>query len=350
MGRKRKTDLDLPQRWKRNHGAIYYIVPPGQGEKWDSKKWFKLGDDEAEAYRTWADRLDRDNNITTMDDLFDQYLILHTPTVRPKTQKHQRRAIANLRVVFGEINVMDFESQWAFKYYAEREQDGISAANQDVKTLSHVFSKAIEWGVIKNSDHPLRGLQIKKKDGVRDRYVEDWELLEAMTVAPEMIKLYICFKIITGMDKNMILNIRRQDITDKGILSKRNKINGKPRVYEWSSELKECVDRIKALPGSVGSMYLFSNRKGRPYVKPDATTSTFDSIWRYFMTNALMKTKLEKRFTAHDLRAKAASDADNLEIAQVLLGHSDSSITRKVYRRRPETVKVGKINKDILGS
>jgi integrase len=56
------------------------------------------------------------------------------------------------------------------------------------------------------------------------------------------------------------------------------------------------------------------------------------------MAKTLKSTKLNKRFTEHDLRAKVASDT-NIEHAQSLLGHISESTTRKYYIRKPTLVK-----------
>jgi integrase len=53
----------------------------------------------------------------------------------------------------------------------------------------------------------------------------------------------------------------------------------------------------------------------------------------------LKETTITERFTEHDLRAKCASDAESLGRAQQLLGHADSKITARVYRRKPEVVR-----------
>lgn len=346
MGRKRKKDRDLPNRWTRNGGVIYYIVPPGQEHLWDGKKWFPLGKSEPEAYRRWAERVEAASNITTMSQLFDRYLMEHTPTVRPKTQAHQRRAIRNLRKVFGEFLVIEFQSSWAFKYYDERKKAGISAANTDLKTLNHVFSKAVEWGVIRNADHPTRGLKIKQSDPVRDRYVEDWELREFLKVVPEWLRLYVIFKLLTGMDKSTILSIKRADLIEEGIITARIKTKGKKRIYEWSPELKQCVEQIKALKLPVKSLHLFCDKHGRPYVNDDGYTSIFDGAWQRCMKKALETTELENRFTEHDLRAKVASDAESLDVAQKLLDHADVRITKRVYRRKVERVKPAKLESE----
>jgi len=342
MGRKRVHDKHFPARWRRNKGVIYYIVPPGQEHNWQGKKWFPLGKTETEAYRTWAAMLDSHGDLETMSDLFDRYLLEHTPTVRPKTQEHHRRAIANLRKVFGGVRIRDFKSAWAFRYYDKRKQDGISAANTDLKVLSNTFTKAIEWGAIENGQHPTMGLSIKKSDNVRDRYVEDWELLEALKAADDWMVLYIAFKLMTGMDKSTILSIKLQDLKEEGIEAARLKTKGKTRVYEWNPALKECVDTIKAMPRPISSMWLFCGTKGQPYINDEGYTDSFNGKWRRFMNKALSKTDLKERFTEHDLRAKAASDSDSLEFAQSLLDHKSMKMTQR-YRRKKEVVKTRNI-------
>jgi len=340
MGRKRIHGKDLPRGWTFKHNAYYYRVPRGQERQFKGKKWYRLGGTESEAYSAWVDICDSDGDVIFMDELFDKYLLTHTPNVRPRTQRHHRRAIRNLRPVFGHIAVRDFESPWAFKFYAKRlDNSGIGAANSDIKTLSHCFTKAIEWGVLKNSDHPLRGLKIKKADPVRDRYIEDWELIEALTVAQPWLRLYIIFKLITGMDKSTILSIKISDITEAGIYSARIKTKGKARIYEWNEQLQKVVDDIKVLPRPVSSMWLFCTNTGQPYLKENGDTYGFDSTWKRFIAKALCNTALEKRFTEHDLRAKAASDSESTEFAQKLLGHTKPDITNKVYRRKIEAVK-----------
>ncbi len=57
-----------------------------------------------------------------------------------------------------------------------------------------------------------------------------------------------------------------------------------------------------------------------------------------FMAKALAETDLVNRFTEHDLRAKVASNEESLERAKRLLGHADSRITERVYRRKVEVI------------
>jgi integrase len=50
-------------------------------------------------------------------------------------------------------------------------------------------------------------------------------------------------------------------------------------------------------------------------------------MWGRFMDRLLAETKVEERFTEHDLRAKCASDAGSLEHARALLAHADARTT-----------------------
>ena len=62
-------------------------------------------------------------------------------------------------------------------------------------------------------------------------------------------------------------------------------------------------------------------------------------MWQRFMDRVIEETKVENRFTEHDLRAKCASDATSLEHARALHSHTDARTTDANYRRKPEVVK-----------
>lgn len=66
-------------------------------------------------------------------------------------------------------------------------------------------------------------------------------------------------------------------------------------------------------------------------------------MWQRFMERILAEKNVKERFTEHHLRAKCASGAESLEHARALLAHADSQHTQRVYRRRPERVKPGKL-------
>lgn len=350
MGRKRQADRHLPERVYQKHGAYYFQPRPAERGRFGGKSWIRLGATLAEMYRAMAE-LNKDETapLRTMNQLFDRYAREVIPEKKPATQRSNLNSLPFLRAYFGEMLITAVESPHCFEYRNLRSQAGATTANRDLEVLSHAFSKAIEWGAIKNDAHPMRGLQIKIARPPRDRYVEDWELDFFKANASPFLRAYCDLKVMTGLSKGDLLSIRLDDMREDGIHYQRRKTTGrgaKRKVIAWTPELHEAINAIQALPRPVGSLWLFCTREGQPYIKEDGTTSGFDSIWQRAIRSALEagaaavaegKRGLTIRFTEHDLRAKAASDTDE-DHAQKLLDHTSKAITRRVYIRKPEVV------------
>lgn len=225
-----------------------------------------------------------------------------------------------------------------YQYRDLRGHQGKSAANRDIEVLSHAFTKAIEWGLCE--DHPVKGKVRKFSTPPRKRYIEDWEIKEALTVASPFLVAYIRMKLLTGLRRGDLLAIKLSDLHENGIhVTPRKTANstGKRIIISWSDELRSAVDDVRKLQKKVFSIWLFHTRQGQPYINEGGYAAGFSSIWQRFMGRVLTKTKVTERFTEHDLRAKVASDTDS-EHARRLLGHATSEITEKVYRRRPEVI------------
>lgn len=343
---KRKPEnKGLPARWVKKHGAFYYIVPEGQKAAWDGKAWFRLGATLAEAYAEWAKRMAQPDRITTIGALFDRYLLEVVPTNAPKSQTEKQRHIRELRGVFGHMALADLEPQHVYQYADKRTAK--VAGKREVETLSHAFSKAVEWGLMKA--HPFKGEVRLSKGEARDRYVEDWEIIEAMRLKGKtkhsrvpMVQAYLRIKLLTGLRKGDILRLGVANDQPDGLHvqpGKTRKSTGKRLIYEWTPELREAVEAAKACRPAL-SPYLFCNQHGNPLFEAEkGTTKGFDDIWQRFMARLLAETEIKERFTEHDLRAKVGSDAESLERARELLAHASDSTTKKVYRRKPERIK-----------
>ena len=150
-------------------------------------------------------------------------------------------------------------------------------------------------------------------------------------------------KLLTGMRRGDLLRLRpAHDCEEDGIHVQPRKTarsTGKRLVIEWSAELRAAVEMALAARPVDIAPYLFCTRRGECYAKADGSANGWESMWGRFMDRLLAETKVEERFTEHDLRAKCASDAGSLEHARALLAHADARTTERVYRRRPERVK-----------
>lgn len=352
MPRKRNPENNgLPKRWRYTRNAYYYQVPLGMEHHWDSKKTFRLGKTLPEAYREWADRLGMIDKANTIGDLLDRYALEVIPTKAPSTQKGNTLQIKQIREVFGHMPLTTLEPQHIYQYADKRIQkaksiggSGLVSARREVALLSHAYTKAVQWGYIKA--HPFAGQIRIEGSKPRTRYVEDWEILESLSLPSArkrgsvvMIQAYISLKLLTGLRRGDLLRLKVADCKSDGIHVTTSK-TGKAVIYEWTDELRETVEHVKAVRPIDLSPFLFCNKRGQGYINENnGTVSGWDSMWQRFMKRVLEETKVIERFTEHDLRAKCASDAETLEHAQKLLTHADSKITNAVYRRKPEKVK-----------
>ncbi|NKB32540.1 MAG: tyrosine-type recombinase/integrase [Pseudomonadales bacterium] len=329
----------LPAGWRHKHGAYYYRPPINLRDLWDGKTEYRLGKTLSEAYREWADKLELYSNAKIMGELFDRYALEVIPLKAPKTQDSNLISIRKLKAVFGEMPIEAVKPKHVYQFRDLRGKQGKTAANRDIEVLSHTFSKAIEWGLCEY--HPIKGKVRKFSTPPRRRYVEDWEVQEALTVASPLLAAYINLKLLTGLRRGDLLSIRVSDLKEDGIHvnpRKTSQSSGKKIIIEWTDALRNAVDVVINLRNKVLSIWLFHTNRGQPYIKENGTANGFDSIWERFMSKALSHTALEIRFTEHDLRAKVASDIE-LNHAKALLGHSNSEITNRIYRRKPELIK-----------
>lgn len=334
----------LPARWTLKHGAYYYLIPPGLEDRWGGKKWFRLGENLADAHRTYAERVQLSPQAANIGQLLDRYLVEVVPAKAPKSATENIRQIAHLRPVFGAMVLEDLEPQHVYQYADRR--GAKTAAKREIEVLSHAFTKAVEWGLMKS--HPFKGQVRLAGTKPRARYVEDWELAAAMNLPARrkkgsslMVQAYLRLKLLTGLRQRDLLLITASDLREDGLhltLSKTRNSTGKRVIYEWSPELREAVDAAKAVRPAL-SPFLFCTLQGRCFVEEDGTAGNWNNIWQHFMTRLLAETQVTERFTEHDLRAKVGSDAEDLERARQLLGHADSRMTERVYRRKPERIR-----------
>jgi len=365
MVRQRNSENNpYPKNWrirKRGNNGDYvisYRAPKSARHLWGGKAEPELGrgktkgEAEKKAFAEWSKRISIDTTPMTMADLFDKYSAEVIPNKAHKTQLSNNASIKRLRAVHGDMPVLVYETYMAYQYKEQCAKDySKKIANLDLQVLSHCFTKAFEWGV-PITEHPIKQKVTKFTIPPRDRYVEDWELEAFLSICNPMLKVYVPLKYATGKDKSMILRIKMSDITETGLsFPKRGKIktsaNAKASFMPFydkqgdSTGLKEIIDGVIAWRKKhlkISSIWLICTSVGQPYIKETGATSGFDSIWKRAMTKALDNTRLELRFTEHDLCSKSASDVETVEQAAKLRGHTNTKTTQQNYRVKPEIV------------
>ena len=353
-----KENRGLPARWRFTYGAYYYQVPPGLEHMWDNKKTFRLSDKLDEAYRIWAERSQAPIAVKTIGALLDRYVLEVIPTKSAASQTSNKGQLKKIRSIFGHLPLEPFTPQLVYQYVDKRSTKkkdpdtgrvtgGRIAALREIELLSHAFTKAVEWGYI--SRHPF-AYQMRFENALpRDRYVEDWEIIEALSLDSKrkkgsvlMIQAYIRLKLLTGLAQGDLLRLQEDQLKEDGLHTQRHKTKkktGKRTIYEWSPELRLAVDMAKTSRSNQHSTFLFCNRYGEGYVNETTGKAPgWKSMWQRFFERVLKETEVKQNFTEHDLRAKVGSDAETLEHARALLSHADAKTTQKIYRRKAERV------------
>jgi len=334
--RRNKENSGLPRNWRFKHGAYYYRVPQEDRINWDKKTEFRLGKTLTEAYKTWSSRLEVSIAVKNYSDLLDRYLLEIVPTNAPKTQESKRISITRLRKAFAHIPVTLIKPMQAYQYNdLVSKKHGLSSANRDLEVLSHSLTMAVRWGYIEMN--PLKNQITKNRVKPRERYVEDWELEEALSCANPTIKSYINLKLLTGLRRGDLLRLQLSSLKDDGILANTQKTSV-PLLIQRTKELRNAIDDAIESRPTQKSKYIFCTKNGESYAKANGSASGFDSLWQRFMNRATENSKLVEKFQEKDLRKKTASDM-NLNDAKELLGHTSVKTTSKHYRLKPRIVK-----------
>jgi integrase len=312
----------LPPRVYQKHGAFFYVTNP-------DRKWIRLGQSESEMYQALAKLKTTDVRQGLMSEFFERYEKEIIPTKAPRTQIDNLSEIKNLKQAFGKMRPEHIKPKHVYAYMDARGAKAKTRANREKSLLSSIFSYLIRWGVVE--DNPcknVKGFQEK----ARNRYVEDWEYEAVLSLASPVLRAAMEIAATTGMRQGDILKLKYTDLTENGVPVTQNK-TGKKQIFEWTPALKEAIQSAKQHPRHADSLiYIIANERGQQY-----TSEGFKCNWQRLMNKALETGVINERFTFHDLRAKAGSDAE--DNAQKLLGHASATTTKRVYERKPSMVK-----------
>jgi hypothetical protein len=220
-------NLGYPKSWRFRYNAYYYRVPKGQEHLWDGKKEFKLGRSLSEAAAEWARRVHRVEHDATVDALLTRYKLDIIPSKAAATRRGDLQALINLRKVFGALRPRDVLPRHIYKYVDTRvDKNGEkirATALYEIRVFKHAFTKAVEWGILDR--HPFKAEVRLGGIAARDRYIEDWEVAQALALKPKreagsvlMIQAYIRLKLLIGLRRGDMLRLQMRDLTDAGIV------------------------------------------------------------------------------------------------------------------------------------
>lgn len=308
---------------RRNHGAYYHVV---------DGRWTRLAtaDDRAGALRAWAEieGAPPPANTGTLQAAWDAFQIHPNglATRSPRTRSDYGKDSARILAVFGRMPLASIKPQHVRRYLDERvDKHGNPAhvrATREKALLSLLITFAREQGLT-TAPNPCAG--IKGWKAKRTRYVTDDELARILATAPEPVRDALEIALYTGQRPADVRKLLRTDLRDGALWITQNKTGARLRVAvegPLAATLERCKARAAAL--KVTSLHLVTDATGQPY-----------NEWtlRAHVRAAAAAAGVPD-FQLRDLRAKAATDLDDLARAQSLLGHKGRAMTEEYVRER----------------
>ena len=161
------------------------------------------------------------------------------------------------------------------------------------------------------------------------------EVDRIISISTPLVQLIIRFAVITGLRQKDIISFKHSQLSEEGLEVEQSK-TGKKYLIEWNDALRQVVSEASDL--GIVSDYLFPLKNEKPY-----KTAGFGAVWQNLMNTAMSKGIVTERFTFHDLRAMAVTNAYEklgLQAASDIAGHSDTRMTKRVYVRNKNKVKL----------
>lgn len=265
----------------------------------------------------------------TVNAILDRYHAEYVPhELAPLTQKDYGRHIAKIRARWGHCIAADLKPKdFADFLHAEGRRKGRIQRVRTLAVCSGAFTEAVSsyYWLERN---PLRDVK-RPKNPPRDRLVEEHEFQAVRALAPYKLKLAMDLAVMTGQRQGDILNFKWAAIQGMEMHLQQGK-TGKRLAIEITPDLEAVLDKCWQFENR-GEYVLGAIHGGR------FSSQGFRAGWQRTINRYCHRGGV--RFTFHDLRALAATRCATPEIAMRLLGHSNISMTLRVYRRGIERVK-----------
>ena len=282
----------------------------------------------------------------TVSQILDRFAVEYIPfELAPRTARDYLRHVGHLKRIFGDRIAEELRPR-DFGPFLNIQGKGKTNRVRQLAVLSAAFSEAVStWYVLERN--VLRDVK-RPKSKPRTRLVSEEEFAGVKAIAPLRVRLAMDLAVITGQRQGDILNFKWSDIADlpqplvdpvtKEVLATQELTleqskTGKRLGIAITKDLEAVLDRCYVLPngGRDGGPYIITRTMGGRF-----TSEGFRSRWQSTINKWCRLGNV--RYTYHDLRALAATRCPTIEAAMQLLGHSNISMTRRVYRRGVERV------------
>jgi integrase len=340
MAKPKVKHRELPPRmtvrtYKNKHGDVwkaYYYEHPRDAE--GKRKAEPLGSDLAEAKAKWAaiEGKPLPTDPTTVAGVYEKYLKWaqsKDSSLSPRTIRDRKAYWRELQPVYGTTPINALKPEHMLPYFNRRSSK--ISAKKELKFLGVMCNWARAHGYM-TATNPTTGIMRQLKvNEKRDIYVSDIDLALVYKHAGDVIKDCLDISLLTGQRPADVRKFRWDQIKSGHLEIKQNKTGAKLRIA-IVGELAEVIARIRSR-GTLG-LTILTDPNGQPLKEFGYFRSQFDKARDAAESEAKELGIPFQRFQFRDLRAKAATDIEDMKRAQQLLGHTTERMTAEYIRDR----------------
>lgn len=255
-------------------------------------------------------------------DFAKEYLQWAKANKKPSTYRRDVSLMQGLEAEFKDKSVQEI-STWQIEKYKAKRKDEVKPAsvNRELAVLKHMYSKAIEWGKVK--ENPTKMVKLLKGAVKRVRFLLPGEIQILLSNCAGHLLAIVTVALHTGMRRGEIFNLEWEQLNfEQGIISLEDTKNHERRDIPMNETVKAVLQGIERK-----GKYIFCNEKGLPFAN---LRDSFNS--------ALQKSGI-KDFRFHDLRHTFASNLvmEGVDIMTVkeLMGHKTLEMTLRYAHLAP---------------
>jgi integrase len=266
-------------------------------------------------------------------DFAKEYLQWDKANKKPSTYSRDLYTMRIFDKEFEGKNIQELTTWQIEKYKTKRkEKFNCATVNRELAVLKHMFTKAIEWGKLK--ENPAKKVKLLKGAVNRVRYLmpEEYQLL--LSNCEDFLKPIVTLAVHTGMRRGELLGLQWDQVNiEQGIITILDTKNHERKDIPINETVKETIKGMKK-----DGDFIFPGKNGKP----------FSPMKLHFSFHRAMEASNITDFRFHDLRHTFASNlvmaGVKIEKVQKLMGHKLLTMTQKYSHLAPgylsESVKV----------
>jgi integrase len=246
-----------------------------------------------------------------------------------KKRSSYERDVYTMRLLDKEFESKTIQeiTTWQIEKFKSRRKESLKpgSVNRELALLKHTFTKAVEWGKVK--ENPTKKVKLLKGVTKRVRYLMPPEVQTLLANCEDFLKPIVTMAVHTGMRKGEVLGLKWDRVDfEQGIISIFDTKNHERRDTPMDETAKSTLQGIERKGELV-----FTGVKGKP-VNP--------TVVHFAFREAVEKSNITD-FHFHDLRHTFASNLimqEGVELNNVreLLGHKSMAMTLRYAHLSPK--------------